>query len=766
MKTESWLEPVLDPSGLLQKSRGRSVFDLRTAAALLLDGRALEYLRAQDESGLPSFGKLAGEQESLEFRFVATIGAQLAGHPDAASSYRDIASSAPSLDLRSAAAVLAAIAFSDQSELGKAVETLLTFKHEATGVEAVLLNVHLGVRHAEMGDMESALEATEIALDLGKILGRGRQWVDTLVRVAELNEFSFRVSSGNLPQSNRIPARDRSRILSHVDDLLSGGLRQFFDQRYEATFTNPYEQSVRWTAEDPVGSRINGALLRAECLGEWMSLRDVRRLAGRYQVTSAAGTVERQPESGFHLLRRANDIQGLRTAIELYRRRGPLSALRNVGEQIARVRWSRPELQSNLALLAGTADFLSEATATSAVSRILESVPDSAPWDAFSSLPPLLKVATTSSQELVAVQLRDLVGQQLHSVTADAVSRVLGSIRWRDVSDVLRNSWLEYCSNALMVEGSVQMASSALIGLSDASLEAAQSLAVEWFSRAPSLFSAGVLAQLNVAPPVQLASVLSDLLQSALVSIREDAATGRYAMGQFNVAAISVWLLVHRPDDVSLWRELLQFLKDPRVTVEDKAGALDALAGSISAVPTDAATELESIVRVAEAASIPLFGNEEQFLGAMLRLGIGLRCLSSEEAVGRLLSLAGGDPIGRVEAARSITRSFEVIPNDVLLAIALSLTQDPDVDVRAFGAQVLPSLRANASPQLAWLVDQRMLTLLQDPGALVTAGACAGLAHAKPEGLTFSSELETALRELRESHPSATVRARAGEALS
>jgi hypothetical protein len=765
--SESWLEPLLDPSGLLDKARGRQP-DLRMGAAMLLDGRTLEYLRAQDESDLPQFGRPGPSDAPPDRALVAGISAHLSGEPSAGSLYRRIVEGASDADLRITAGVLAAIALDDQGDVLGALSVLdgLSRNLLAT-VGDLLLLVQRSVRLAEAGSWSEARDAAEAARSARTVKGP-LAWVDALRRVSAYNQLSFGFHLNLAPRTFNLPSRARSRLLSHVDDMISEGLASYFSEGFDSSFVHPYEQSVKWSAQDAVATPLFGALLRAECLGDWMGLERVRKLTGRYVLVSSLGRPERQPTSGFHLLRRAGDTKAIERAVEAYRRFGPLLPLRTIGEQLVQSQWLRRETAANLVLLASVADVLSEGTASQALARALSrDVLDAIPtWDVLRALPALLESSDTSSQTQTAQTVLDLLTPQQYPLTIQAVNMVVGALRWDEVPSALTHSWLGFAAAQIQAGPYDVLAASILRALRDLFPDDTRRVALEAFQEKPSVFLASVCAEVAARPPSALTPVFSRVLRDDLLRIRADASKGSFSMSVANSAGAATWFLLASPGDEDLWQDVLDFLGDPHVAASEKIGAIDALTGRAEEIPARVAVALSESLHSIAAATPPLFGLREEFEGAILRLGSRLGSFSPDDATGRLLGLGAGTPAARMEAARSVPAAAPQVPIDALASLVLSLTQDSNLDVRFAGATVLPGVEAKTDGPLAGVLRSREFDLLNDPGALVPLGVCWGVRDARKTQFHSTEQLQQALGVVMRTHLSNAVRRAAREALS
>jgi hypothetical protein len=94
----------------------------------------------------------------------------------------------------------------------------------------------------------------------------------------------------------------------------------------------------------------------------------------------------------------------------------------------------------------------------------------------------------------------------------------------------------------------------------------------------------------------------------------------------------------------------------------------------------------------------------------------------------------------------------------VVTTVALTLTHDPNHDVRGAAGRALAQLVGGGSETLDRARRSRLLTLLADPGTVVPYGVLAGLYETMRSTFKLDGELLTVVESLEKQHPSRRVR--------
>lgn len=761
----NWLAPLIDPAPLLEgepKPSGDALY--QRAAALLLEARLFEYHQLAERTNLPELGKAAlTESAEVQIVFLSGIALHLSGDPLATEAYsRVIDSPESSPDLRIATSILLGVALADVGDVEQALAVVDNALEMAEApIENALLRTHRALRRADIGDLEGAISDTQTALAVTREIRRPAEWRRALSGVLGTNLFDLEVAARKMPSRMVTRARTRSRILTRLSGQATEGLSKYLMLQFDAAVRDPYEQTITWHAQEPVQAPLFGALLRAECLADRVSMRQWRGLIGRYVVLSALGQPERQPESGFHLLRRANDIQALHRALRLFRRVGPLQPLRNLAEGVAASRWAPLEQQANLSVLKAAGEFLSEAAATKMLDQLLTSGDLIRQYsdDLFDAVAVLVQVAPGQAQSHIALTLFRLADDVHDPLGIVSFARAVRSVDWTRVPEALRARFLHRFASQREAENPFEPVAEALfVGIARADKQTVADLLRLKLERLPSIHTAALLAQIDAPCPPKTASRISPLVRDELEGIRRDAQNGRYSMKVIDVGLLASWLALEREAIGELWVGLLEMISDPAVASSHKVGAIDRLALHADAIPTRFAERLRRVVPNVQGFSEPLFGPAEELDGASLRLGLRLSALSSNDALQRLLLLFGGSVAGKIETARSLPFADGVVSLDSRVTLALALSQDRHHDVRAEAGRVLMLVSSDATQPLQELATTRVGELLEDAGAIVPRRVIDGLIEAVRAGIEIPRGIMNQTNQLESRHLSAAVR--------
>jgi hypothetical protein len=153
----------------------------------------------------------------------------------------------------------------------------------------------------------------------------------------------------------------------------------------------------------------------------------------------------------------------------------------------------------------------------------------------------------------------------------------------------------------------------------------------------------------------------------------------------------------------------------------------------------------------------PLEGSPQALAGASLRLILRLGGTPRDQLLSKLLELAGDSVAeGRREAAESLPAARLRLGELPIFTLALALTQDPDVSVRAPAGMGLARLGRAASPEIAAVTNERLLGLLGEPGTDVPLYTLAGLRDTE-EAANIDASVMSEVRRVQQSHPSRSV---------
>jgi hypothetical protein len=765
-----WLGLFLAPQSIRPENPLRPL-------ALILDGRFWEYQHEAPERGWPSLGSGAHEKGSIEVEFLQGLNQHLLTDEDPLPQYRRVAESRRSPGpLKTLTAVLEAIVLADNGRQEAAIGILLQRDTKLKpGLERALLRLHLAMRYAEVGDMSRALAVNDTVIS---ILSRYSQEVEAnkaLNLVAGANRWRYSAALRQmLPPPNSLL---ESAWLSRIDALRADGLqRNLFDQ-FEGAVADATVHTVSWQSEDQVEASLRRALLRAECFAAWDVLTDVRRELGRYRLLALVAAPARQPDSGFHLLRRAGDEDGLRRAARLYLQLGPLSPLARVGaEFVALETWPPGEVRPIAALLAVSAQVLDSNTVAAALNRVsaLIRATDTTriEWAVTDALlvaaANLAQVASDRQQTELARSILTLVGRPHLEPLVARLRDCLGTIQWNIVEMEVRD---------MFSQTAVRLAeepSSSSLGLTLCqALARTDPHCAEVLQRAFRLRPTLELGAMLIGAGVSLAEHDNlRLAQACDVRMKEISAaafTHQFHLYSVDAAVIMAVLATSNVNTPESWESLSTFLVDPNIPAEMKAAALQVLTERIDKAPLSvrSALELVTLSVLSQRTTEPsFFDSPLAARGAFLRFALAAGIVSPADALIHLLALASdADPRGRIEAAESLGSAIGVKPDLAVITLAVSLTQDQNHQVRAAAGRALAELSWVEAGPLRGVVRERLRALLKESGALVPRATAEGILQAALKGTKPEPTVVDTLRAIARTHPARAVRNAASEAL-
>jgi hypothetical protein len=486
-----------------------------------------------------------------------------------------------------------------------------------------------------------------------------------------------------------------------------------------------------------------------------------------------AGGDPTEMADALRLLRHAAAKNELDLALRRLRAGGPLSVLSHDARQVLRTR-TAPELLRTVELrvLRAAAELLAPPEARVALDAIRATLAAGGPPDlpGMWELPVLRKEvawvaaaalgnACGAAGEVAELLLREAVKERQDDELLDrSLQRAAAEVDWADVPRSVQAAW-------------TKLLRTRAAGLPDT----AEVVSMRIGSPAPAPVSPSAMDalvhRLNAAlggEPVDpaLAHDGVPLVREALRKIRSDAAKSSYSMGGISAADVAAGLVLVAGAE-ELWPGLTDFLLDPRVPREDRSPAFERLARADLSLPADVAARLRAHAQQLlatpgpdpfEAPEAPLvpYPSALRFLGAH-------RLLDDADVYDAVATLAGAaNPAGRREAAVTVAVLAATPPRSQLLALALPLARDHDVEVRANAGRALAVLARPEEP-LAAVALRRLTELLAEDGLLAPLLVLRALADV-PGGLPAAVRRQ--IEELAAQHPSRLVRAEAGRLLA
>jgi hypothetical protein len=763
----SWLEAIFEPSLLVRGAQTSKAPTPPMGLALLLDGRLHAYRLFAPRGGWPSLGEELGPRASPSQRLLSAVGRHLTGSGDPESDYLRLSRSRDT-QLACVALLLLSFAYSDAGQPAASVRLLtsrLLGRYEP--LEQGLLLLQLAVRRAEVSQFEDAIAATETCETVIRA-ARQAQWRDSLAALATYNRFAFEERvTGLLKWPADLPPVTIFGPLIRNEALLAEGLTDFLNTSFQRSLADPYSRTVSWRAEDPTETGLRGALIRAEILGHWQEIRQMRSLLGRYFVLSRLGTPGSVPPAALELLRRAGDADGIRSAARTMSRIGPAPAVRAATSAlISRGDLGEDEPTASLRLIEIGADLLEAADAEKAARQLMAD-PEKfiSQWNAS---PGALAALVASSPRAVQSQsarfVRSLLNQP-NDALVQGLSQVVAAIRWEEVDRSERSTWLS------VIEAEFGSGTDAHFVYAQAILQLAEpeSHEIEFFlkrrfAQEVTLDLLALIFDTSPRVPSWARKPGWDLLSNALDRVRADAQAGTYGIGTIDVCDLATGMLLRDRRNEAGWSQLVDFLLDPTVSISSKERAFDRLARARPAPPALARKRLQEAFATLEGATVDLASTPEGFTGAKLRLASRLDGLSRDQMLTELISLSSsGSAYGRIEAAATIPYVRRRLSAPVVTAVALMLSRDPDPDVRGRAAHSLAQLLGIAEDAIDLSVRNQLADLLASEGTVVPYSAVQGLHEFALSGGRIDDRLLDLVERLASHHMSQRIRHAARE---
>jgi len=508
-------------------------------------------------------------------------------------------------------------------------------------------------------------------------------------------------------------------------------------------------------------------LLGLELLGHhWVRTvrKDLALLRLVQPVSDPANTAD-----ALRLLRHAPARNQLDIVLRRLQMGGPLAALSHDARQVLRTRTQPEQLRTvELRVLNVAAELLAPPEARVGLAAIRASLAAGGPpnlqgewqldllrravaWEAAAALGNACGQPEEVAQ-LILNQANNVPPED--ELLDDALLPAVARLEWANIPPRTQQAWVDFLQMR-----AAQLTSSASAVLNRTGREAPASTAASPL--------AGLSNHLNAllrGGTVDHSAVRNGVpvVRDALAAIRSDAARGTYSIGGVNVAHTAAVMVSAAPADTQeLWPVLIDFLIDSAVNREDRSAAFEWLADSEVHLPPTAADlfreRAQDLLMTAgpdtflEPPSLVPYPSALRFLGSH-------RLLEDADVYDAIAELAGGGAAGaRREAALTVAALAAVNPRSELLVLALPLSRDPDIEVRAQAGRGLVVLM-HTDETLAMVVQRRLRELLEEDGLLaplIILRAMAKLTGGLPE------VMRAQIRSLAQQHPSRSVRAEA-----
>lgn len=742
----NWVEVLTDPAGVSTRA-SRVMADYRVAAALVLQGRLLDYsLQRERDNSLPPLDAAEWPVDQDRALLLAILHHVQGGYGAAIERFRQLLAGQLSPDAVLVSGVLGSMALAETDEhpacleLLEAIHARLRGPHEDFGggptpdpvrlAGQLLTGLHIGRRYAERGDWAAAIEATQAVSAVQPVTSKT---VRLLRHVARGNLDNYRLRAPSrfhaLPKGGRPPAVPEPVQRRLWDSR--GALAQLLEDDARIAFTDPLRPTSYMTSEDRTDRHLWAATHHGEVLADFAGSRRGRSDLGRYRLLAAAtgGPIrpDGQPESDdFSVLLQAGEHDGLERAARWFLRRGPLENLAEFVDRVGRRAWLAEYQWATLGLLRAAGDLLSPGAASRVVEETIAlaragSGAEQPFWvehQALRTLAAVLPAAGDASHEHAAASLLALEKQGREPTLASAVRAALSALRWADVGEPTRAAW----QWQVMEGADSDLADAVVLALKHVEPEWTQQFATTAYEAHPTLMSAAVAVDAGASLSAEeIARAVGDA-GGSLRNERDDAQSGRYQHGGIDTALLLTVLLL-RQERPQAWSEVLGYLADPGVMNTSKRRVLEFLASRTDDLPPDAADQLGTILR-SGLVSRPKFLDTESpqdLEPQVLGLRLALKDVQRSDARDRLLRLASDpEPLTRIQAARVAPLAVQALGSEAVLVTVL-LSRDLHHEVRAAAGAALMSIAtsSNEEADVVTMAANELPRLADEPGVAV-----------------------------------------------
>jgi len=765
--------------------------------ALLVLGRHFDFARLTDPLASPESGQQqiweANNELSASMLRMANASLSFGSVREGADGLAKVAADAQDDGLRTAASLLAAVAYAECDDYSACLSVLalaVATVSKENGLCAAALRLQQSLRRRDCSDSDGVAEALQAATLIETLeeptssefaVSRGVSWTSEetlrLIReglatsaLAASVDFSREISGDGQP---RVTWEDVVRRQPSITELQAAALRAM---GYEAFVADLFKARTGGTGlgEWRFGSSdddqyVWAAELQDELYGRPSARQSRLRLAQLRALNLPPSPTTAAGQDVLRLLRHSSDAAALASAIRWMQAGGPLSAVQEDALQILRNRLHPPRVgKGELTVLRAAAVLLDEPTAAHAFRELLPSagadLDTPGHWSARSSdleasWPAVAALGAAGGLNEEACTA--LVGAAAQEPEDPLIDRAFLAAAWELDWTGLSTPTSQACRQRLSDQTWPHP------GLAEHVLS---QLGVNPVSAIPrgedadfELIAQSLNATMRGATfPPELLPHAVKLARDALRSVRKEASEGRYGFGAASPADLAVGLSIYA-ETLDLWPSLVEFLTDPSVGRAETSAAFERLAVTPAAVPADVAAALHASLDSILFRTFEHFGPAPSPYPAALRCFIALGVLDDAQAMLFCAQLAGsGGPSGRHEAARTVVAACRTAhPASWLPAFALQYSYDEVTEVRAEAGRGLGLLLGvDAGPGVA--VEQRLTELLAEDGLLIPLLALRGLEELNRSlGASVSAVVEVQANE----HQARSVREAARRAL-
>ena len=729
----------------------------RAAFSLLVEGRLYDYNQYRTSEPTASLSRPHEHDLSSESRLVEAVFVQVAGG-ERTDDLRKIAvnSTAP-LDLRLAAGVIASIALVNSGRIRTALEVLASLAAEAEREGdpdgAAIAHLHCGMRLAELGDWQRAIEATSHARSFIKGRTAAHRALSVLI---DSNLWNYRMRTdadpGPLPGLEKRPL---PHLLLRGAQLRSPALRVKLKRAFETRFDDPRARRFHWHAVDEVHQGLWASLMRDEITAHFGAVRRSRAMSAYYRLTSGTSIEEEDLREGLALLIRADEVQDTRSAGRFFVKRGPLHVLSETVHRVLEFDRSWLTAPATYALVEAAGEVIDPAIAPSVANELLEVAGNSKsatahervwemlghePVEALASIVPVLP---DDHHDSIAKHLLDLVDDEASFVFGDAVHRCILRLEWSSIGLNTRANWMTEALGWLESRDLRRLGSGVLVNLARAGTREARDRLVNTFRREPTLGGAASILDADIAVDSEVAQIIATAAARAIDTRQRKAAEGEHTWGSIDAALLLAIVLEDLNDPEDYWSMLIKFLVNPQVTQDEKERAFTYLANRVSRIPEHARLELLAHADDLQVSGRSFWGGDAPALGSQYALVAAVGGTSAERLLSDVLSWSQSSDVAlRLEAAHLTQLAPELIPPDVVATTALALTYDEDVDVAGAAAWGVVQMLRELPRPLRNAASDRLRQMLQADGVVLPGSVLAGLRDKGSLTREFETDIE------------------------
>ncbi|WAL70493.1 hypothetical protein OU787_02660 [Kitasatospora sp. YST-16] len=467
----------------------------------------------------------------------------------------------------------------------------------------------------------------------------------------------------------------------------------------------------------------------------------------------------REAADAIRLLRHSNAKSELDLALEWFRAAGPVSAITIDARNILRSR-SKPHMirEVELRVLRASADLLSPDESAHAFQLACEVIsaggaqpPYGSRQIAFARFEPawLAVAQLANAADLDEAAARILLGtaQSNHPEAENelwdkGIGRALIHLDWDKVDSATKCEWRRVSVGMRAIESVLAAKLDSRVGEIN-SIQSLDDVARQVNSVISGSPASGVLLRES-----------AQLVRKSLDEIRLNASRNSWSLRSVDAGDIAAALIVNC-DVTELWTDLTNFLIDTRLTRSDTSRAFIRLAQYSSELPLEVVEAFKRSSADLLQVATDFFDNRQIVpYPAALRFLAAHGLLEEDRLFALVASLAGSrDSSSREEAAHTIAAIAGRSHSPWAVSLAMQLSHDEEVNVRAHAARALVACSSSQSYFAAAVID-RIKSMLQDEGILVPL---LSIMEMRNVGGVPDQIMQT-ICVLQESHPSLRVR--------